>query len=69
LPLADFAFTLAPPSQPRIAFAPALEDDPDTWQFALAWPTPHHRLALAVRREGADLPVRIRTVVPKVERK
>ena len=66
LPLADFAFTLAPPSQPRIAFEPALDDDPETWQFAQAWPTPHHRLALAVRREGADLPVRIRRVVPKV---
>jgi len=69
LPLADFAFTLAPPAPPQIAFEPALEDDPATWQFAQDWPTPVHRLALAVRREGSDLPVRIRTVVPKVERK
>ena len=66
LPLADFAFTLAPPSPPRIAFEPSLDDDPETWQFAQDWPTPHHRLALAVRREGADLPVRIRKVVPKI---
>jgi 4'-phosphopantetheinyl transferase len=66
LPLADFAFTLAPPAPPRIAFEPGLDDDPETWQFAQAWPTPHHRLALAVRRKGADLPVRIRRVVPKV---
>ena len=66
LPLADFAFTLAPQAPPRIAFEPALQDDPDTWQFAQDWPTPHHRLAVAVRRKGADLPVRIRKVVPRV---
>jgi 4'-phosphopantetheinyl transferase len=66
LPLADFAFTLSPPAPPQIAFEPALEDDPATWQFAQDWPTPVHRLALAVRREGHDLPVRIRTVVPRV---
>jgi 4'-phosphopantetheinyl transferase len=64
LPLADFAFTLAPPSLPAITFEPALEDDPATWQFGQDWPTPHHRLGLAVRREGADLPIRIRFVVP-----
>ena len=64
LPLGDFAFTLDPPNPPRIAFEPALEDDPATWQFLQDWPTPHHRLALAVRRDGADLPVRIRHVVP-----
>ena len=66
LPLADFAFVLAPPAPPRIAFEPVLEDDPDTWQFAQDWPTPAHRLGLAVRREGADLPVRIRKVIPRV---
>jgi 4'-phosphopantetheinyl transferase len=64
LPLKDFAFTLNPPSAPTIGFEPALEDDPATWQFLQDWPTPHHRLGLAVRREGADLPVRIRFVVP-----
>jgi 4'-phosphopantetheinyl transferase len=68
LPLADFAFRLAPPAPPQIAFEPALEDDPDTWQFAQDWPTPMHRLGLAVRRDGDDLPVRIRTVVPPAPR-
>jgi 4'-phosphopantetheinyl transferase len=67
LPLADFAFRLSPPSAPRIAFEPALDDDPATWQFFQDWPTPLHRLAVAVRRDGADLPVRVRSVVPKVE--
>jgi 4'-phosphopantetheinyl transferase len=64
LPLGDFAFKLNPPRAPEIAFEPALEDDPATWQFLQDWPTPTHRLALAVRRDGRDLPVRIREVVP-----
>jgi 4'-phosphopantetheinyl transferase len=64
LPLGDFAFKLNPPHPPTIAFEPALEDDPATWQFLQEWPTPQHRLALAVRRQGNDLPVRIREVVP-----
>ncbi len=64
LPLGDFAFTLNPPAAPTIKFEPALQDDPGTWQFHQAWPTPTHRFALAVRRDGSDLPVRIREVVP-----
>ena len=64
LPLADFAFRLAPPAPPQIRFEPSLEDDAATWQFHQEWPTPLHRLGLAVRREGADLPVRIRFAVP-----
>jgi 4'-phosphopantetheinyl transferase len=67
LPLADFAFTLAPPATPRISFEPSLDDDPSTWQFFQDWPTAQHRLGLAVRREGSDLPVRVRAVVPRVE--
>lgn len=66
LPLGDFAFTLAPPAAPVIAFEPSLEDDPARWQFVQDWPTPNHRLGLAVRRDGPDLPVRIRFVVPLV---
>lgn len=64
LPLGDFAFTLAPPAPPAITFEPSLPDDPATWQFVQDWPAPHHRLGLAVRRDGPDLPVRIRFVVP-----
>jgi 4'-phosphopantetheinyl transferase len=64
LPLGDFAFKLGPPHPPQITFEPSLGDDPATWQFLQAWPTPLHRLGLAVRREGADLPVRIREVTP-----
>lgn len=64
LPLGDFAFKLNPPHAPAISFAPALQDEPATWQFVQDWPTPAHRFALAVRRTGADLPVRMQRVVP-----
>ncbi|HUQ86304.1 MAG TPA: 4'-phosphopantetheinyl transferase superfamily protein [Vicinamibacterales bacterium] len=69
LPLGDFAFKLNPPRPPEIAFEPSLEDDPRTWQFLQDWPTPQHRLGLAVRRDGNDLPVRMRFVVPLVPTK
>jgi 4'-phosphopantetheinyl transferase len=64
LPLGDFAFKLQPPATPTIAFEPSLDDDESTWQFMQEWPTPQHRLGLAVRRTGRDLPVRMRFVVP-----
>jgi 4'-phosphopantetheinyl transferase len=64
LPLGDFAFKLSPPDPPAITFLPALDDDPSTWQFMQDWPTPEHRLGLAVRRDGADLPIRLRFVTP-----
>jgi len=64
LPLGDFAFKLNPPGPPEITFEPALDDDPRTWQFLQDWPTPQHRLGLAVRRDGSDLPVRLRFVTP-----
>ena len=64
LPLGDFAFKLNPPGPPAITFEPALDDDPSTWQFMQDWPTPLHRLGLAVRRDGPDLPVRLRFVTP-----
>lgn len=64
LPLGDFAFKLHPPAPPTITFEPSLDDDPATWQFMQEWPTPQHRLGLAVRREGHDLPVRLRFVTP-----
>ncbi|MSO62142.1 MAG: 4'-phosphopantetheinyl transferase superfamily protein [Acidobacteria bacterium] len=64
LPLGDFAFHLTADDAPAIAFEPSLPDDPATWQFLQDWPTPTHRLGLAIRRTGDDLPVRLRQVVP-----
>ena len=68
LPLGDFTLTLNPPHRARDRFRTALEDDPTTWQFLQDWPTPTHRLALAVRRDGSDLPVRIRRSCRRHER-
>ncbi|MCC7031320.1 MAG: 4'-phosphopantetheinyl transferase superfamily protein [Acidobacteria bacterium] len=67
LPLRHFAFQLRPPARPTIVFDPEIEDDARTWQFAQAWPTPRHRLAVAVRRTGIDLDVRIEDIVPRVD--
>ena len=64
LPLGEFAFRLNPPGPPAITFLPSLDDDPSTWQFMQDWPTPQHRLGLAVRRTGRDLSIRIRFVTP-----
>lgn len=68
LPLAHFAFTLSAEGPPTIAFDPEIADAPDTWQFFQAWPTPTHRLALAVRRgpEGART-IRLEEWVPRVD--
>ncbi|MBX3227390.1 MAG: 4'-phosphopantetheinyl transferase superfamily protein [Labilithrix sp.] len=54
LPLDAFAFTLRAPRPPAISFDPSIDDDPDTWQFAQAWPTERHRLASrCAARRGA----------------
>jgi 4'-phosphopantetheinyl transferase len=63
LPLRHFSFLLHCPT-PRIAFAPELHDDPATWQFAQFWPTRDHRMAVAVRRDGDDLPIDVESTVP-----
>ncbi|MEZ5293625.1 MAG: 4'-phosphopantetheinyl transferase superfamily protein [Vicinamibacterales bacterium] len=56
LPLDGFAFTLADGRPPAVAFADGV-DRAGRWQFELSWPTPAHRLAVAVEREGPDLPI------------
>ncbi len=61
LPLDRFSFRLGKPI--TIAFD-GLDDDPGAWQFAQQWPTGRHSLAVAVRREGADLAVQVRETVP-----
>ena len=68
LPLGQFTFHRLPGCAPVISFAPELHDDPATWQFAQFWPTREHRMAVAVRRAGADLPIDVSAVVPEVRR-
>jgi 4'-phosphopantetheinyl transferase len=66
LPLRHFSFIRGAGAAPTIVFAPVLHDDPASWQFAQFWPTTEHRLAVAVRRHGADLPVVVDAIVPEV---
>ena len=66
LPLGQFSFICAAGQAPTIEFAPELHDDPSSWQFAQFWPTTEHRMAVAVRRTGGDLPIEVSEVVPEV---
>lgn len=66
IPLGQFTFLRSDACAPSITFAPELADDPATWQFAQFWPTKRHRMAVAVRRSGADLPIGVTDVVPRV---
>jgi 4'-phosphopantetheinyl transferase len=66
LPLGQFTFIRHDGRAPSIVFAPELHDDPASWQFAQFWPTTEHRMAVAVRRTGADLPIIVSDVVPEV---
>jgi 4'-phosphopantetheinyl transferase len=66
LPLGQFTFVRRPGLAPCIEFAPELHDDADSWQFAQFWPTTTHRMAVAVRRIGNDLPIEVSDVVPEV---
>lgn len=66
LPLGQFSFVFPAGRAPAIEFGPELHDDAASWQFAQFWPTPEHRLAVAVRRTGEDLPIDVSDVVPEV---
>ena len=66
LPLGLFTFHRTPGRAPTISFDPELHDDPATWQFAQFWPTNDHRMAVAVRRTGQDVPITVESVVPEV---
>ena len=66
LPLRHFTFVRAPGRAPSITFAPELHDDATSWQFAQFWPTTEHRMSVAVRRIGDDLPILVEPVVPEV---
>jgi len=66
LPLDGFSMQLDAGGPPRITFASPIDTAPESWQFAQFNPSPRHRLAVAVRRHGGDLPIRIREIVPCV---
>jgi 4'-phosphopantetheinyl transferase len=66
LPLGQFTFLRPPGAAPTIEFAPELHDDAASWQFAQFWPSANHRMAVAVRRRGKDLPIAVTDVVPEV---
>lgn len=48
-----------------IRFGPGIQDDPRRWQFFSFDLTPRHRVAVAIRRQGADLGLRLFETVPR----
>jgi len=58
IPLDQFSFHLATDRPIEISFAPPLNDDPSSWQFAQCHHGNRHKMALAIRRRGEDLRVR-----------
>jgi 4'-phosphopantetheinyl transferase len=54
LPLDGFAFEIGKAGACRIGFREDFDDTPDLWQFVAMRLEPRHRLALAVRRPGAE---------------
>jgi 4'-phosphopantetheinyl transferase len=66
LPLRYFSFVRSAVRPPSIQFAPELPDDAGSWQFAQFQPSHAHRMAVAVRRRGPDLPIDVAMVVPQV---
>ena len=48
----------------RIAFGPKIADDPLSWQLLSLDLTARHRAAVAIRRQGADLTLRLIRTVP-----
>jgi 4'-phosphopantetheinyl transferase len=52
LPLDGFSMHLDGAATASIRLSSAIDDDPQTWQFARFRPTARHRLAVAVRRHG-----------------
>ncbi len=76
LGLARFSFELDdrdlgvddPERRPATISFDGLDDDPAAWQFAQFEPTPHHAMAVAIRRGDAeDLEIRLREVVPGLD--
>lgn len=66
IPLDQFAFLLGNPGPIRIQIDPRLEDDGESWQFTQLAPTPHHKVAVGVRRgrQGAPVTFQVHWTVP-----
>jgi 4'-phosphopantetheinyl transferase len=63
IPLGDFSFSLEEDRPIAIAFDPALDDDPASWQFAQLRPSARHLISVAIRRrDEPDLAVVAREV-------
>lgn len=67
IPLDHFSFLIEEGQSIRIAFAPALPDDAESWQFTQHRPTPAHLISTAVRRKDEpDVRIVVRRTIPLI---
>ncbi len=65
IPLARLSFNLDDPSSIRVFIDPRLDDDPDSWQFAVLDYDPAYTIATSTRRHnGVASSLRVREIVP-----
>lgn len=65
LGLGNFSFQLPETGDITVTFSAQIDDDPTQWLFRVLAPRPDHRLALALRKPGADaLKLRFFETVP-----
>jgi 4'-phosphopantetheinyl transferase len=68
IPLGDFSFILEPDKPIAIEFAPELDDDPTSWQFAQLKPSARHRISIAIRRKNEpDLNIVVRETALSID--
>ena len=63
IPLNQFWFRLDP-APVRLVLQSPSSDDPANWQFEHIKPTEQHLIAVAIRKQGADLPLIVRRWAP-----
>lgn len=59
IPLESFSINIDGNRSAAIEFGPSVDDDASAWQFGQYDLGPRYRMALAIRRRGEDIPVRV----------
>jgi 4'-phosphopantetheinyl transferase len=62
LPLDQLVFRPTSAGDARAEFGPAIRDDPERWQFGLAWLTDRHLAATCIERTTSGGPIRVSRV-------
>jgi 4'-phosphopantetheinyl transferase len=64
IPLDQFTMHVAEDESVSVSFGPDIDDDPRSWQLMTRPFGPRYWLAVAIRRRGPDLPIRLLPTTP-----